>query len=348
MKTILVTGGAGFIGFHLIKSLLSEPVNRVVNLDAFTYAGEPSKLAVFDENERYVQINGDICDSKLVKEILDTYQPNVIFHLAAESHVDRSISGSHSFIRTNVVGTHTLLHESERFWSKLPSNLFRNFRFIHVSTDEVYGDAHSIFPDCFDEQSTYNPSSPYSASKASSDLLVKSWFRTYNFPAIITNCSNNFGIYQYPEKLIPVVIKSAYQFMSIPVYGDGKQVRDWIFVEDHVNALLKISAQGKVGESYNIGSNNEVSNLDIIKKICKIIDKTLQRAPGTSFSLVSFVEDRKGHDVRYAICSDKIKSNLNWEPLYDFDTTLNDTVMWYLNNDAWINEAISEKWLNDK
>lgn len=331
---ILITGGCGFIGSALIRHIISLTSHQVINLDKLTYAANPLSLSSVQDNKRYHFIQGDICDDKLVNSVFEQYQPNVVMHLAAESHVDRSIAGPADFIHTNIVGTFNLLEASRHFVNQLPSHQAKRFRFHHVSTDEVFGDLPQT--GFFNEQSAYSPSSPYSASKASSDHLVKAWHRTYGLPTLISYCSNNYGPFQHPEKLIPLTITRAIKGQHIPIYGDGQQIRDWLHVQDHVEALLTVLTQGQIGEAYAIGANNEQTNLHLVQSICKHLsilmpEHHLARNNGFE-SLIRHVKDRPGHDQRYAIDASKLMSELNWTPKYTFETGLYQTVQWYLAN----------------
>ena len=337
IKTILVTGGAGFIGSELIRHLLSSSNHSVVNVDKLTYSGNLESLESINNSKRYHFEQIDICDEIEFKRVLIEKKPDTIIHLAAESHVDRSIDGPKEFILTNIVGTYTILEQSNQYWQSLQGEKKDNFRFLHVSTDEVYGDLNGT-DDYFSEATSYDPSSPYSASKASSDHLVRAWHRTYNLPVLITNCSNNYGPYQFPEKLIPHIILNAIAGKELPVYGDGKQIRDWLFVNDHVRALMTVAFSGDIGETYNIGGNNEIQNIDVVKRICELLDDLIpEKLNGlTSFSdLITYVQDRPGHDVRYAIDASKIKNNLGWTPKEDFFSGIRKTVEWYLENLSW-------------
>ena len=337
IKTILVTGGAGFIGSELIRHLLSSSNHSVVNVDKLTYSGNLESLESINNSKRYHFEQIDICDEIEFKRVLIEKKPDTIIHLAAESHVDRSIDGPKEFILTNIVGTYTILEQSNQYWQSLQGEKKDNFRFLHVSTDEVYGDLNGT-DDYFSEATSYDPSSPYSASKASSDHLVRAWHRTYNLPVLITNCSNNYGPYQFPEKLIPHIILNAIAGKELPVYGDGKQIRDWLFVNDHVRALMTVAISGDIGETYNIGGNNEIQNIDVVKRICELLDDLIpEKLNGlTSFSdLITYVQDRPGHDVRYAIDASKIKNNLGWTPKEDFFSGIRKTVEWYLENLSW-------------
>ena len=339
---ILVTGGAGFIGSAVIRQVINHTDYSIVNIDKLTYAGNLESLHSIDENERYSFVEIDICDGKAIRSVFQKHQPDVIMHLAAESHVDRSIDGPSEFIQTNIVGTFSLLEEARTYWKGLKGNKRDKFRFHHISTDEVYGDL--VEGDgLFTETSSYSPSSPYSASKAASDHLVRAWYRTYGLPIVITNCSNNYGPYQFPEKLIPLVISSALQGQKIPIYGNGEQVRDWLYVEDHARALLKVAAKAKVGETYNIGGHNQHTNLKVVETLCSILDELVQQHPAGIIhfkELISFVEDRPGHDIRYAIDASKIDHDLGWSPTETFESGLHKTVKWYLENECWTQRVI--------
>ncbi len=339
---ILVTGGAGFIGSNFVLNWLSEIKEPIVNVDKLTYAGNLSNLALVEKVNHYF-IRGDICDKELLLAILKKYQPRAIIHFAAESHVDRSIHGPSEFIKTNIEGTFNLLEISRNYWTNLTGEGKKNFRFLHVSTDEVFGSlSYSDSP--FTEKSPYLPNSPYSASKASSDHLVRAWFHTYGLPILIGNCSNNYGPFQFPEKLIPLMILNALSGKKLPIYGDGKQIRDWLYVIDHCNALQKILFEGIPGETYNIGGQNEKTNLSVVIKICDLLDK-LSPGKNSYKDQIIFIKDRPGHDIRYAINSKKIVDKLNWVPKENFDTGIEKTVNWYLQNKQWINKIISGDYL---
>ena|SRR5690554_4253858 len=333
--TFLITGGAGFIGSAVVRYLINHTRHRVVNLDKLTYAGNLEAVRSVCESERYAFEQVDICDAAALKRVFAEHQPDVVMHLAAESHVDRSIHGPAEFIQTNVVGTYTLLETARHYWLGLAADKKSRFRFHHVSTDEVYGDLPhpSDNPNAgatlFTEQTSYAPSSPYSASKASSDHLVRAWQRTYDFPTLITNCSNNYGPYQFPEKLIPLVISNALKGKHLPIYGEGDQIRDWLYVEDHARALVLVATQGRLGETYNIGGHNEVTNIDVVNAICAILDELKPKATPYS-ELITHVTDRPGHDRRYAIDATKIHHELGWLPQETFATGLRKTVEWYL------------------
>jgi len=332
---ILVTGGAGFIGSAVIRHLIKHTDHEVLNIDKLTYAGNLESLKEIDQSPKYQFKQIDICDGEQITAAIEAFQPNAIMHLAAESHVDRSIDGPAAFIQTNIVGTYTLLEAARKYWMTLDSDTKQNFRFHHISTDEVYGDLEGT-TDLFTETTSYAPSSPYSASKASSDHLVRSWYRTYGLPVLVTNCSNNYGPYHFPEKLIPLVILNALDAKPLPVYGNGQQIRDWLFVEDHARALYKVVTEGVVGETYNIGGHNEKQNIEVVKTICKILDELKPQSSGQSYeSWITFVKDRPVHDLRYAIDAAKIKNELGWSPTETFETGIRKTVEWYLNNLEW-------------
>lgn len=335
---ILVTGGAGFIGSAVIRHLIHDTSFQVANLDALTYAGNLASLGEASKSERYHFYQNDICDAQALETIFHEFQPDIVMHLAAESHVDRSIHGPGDFIQTNIVGTYQLLEAARAYWSTLEPNRKDLFRFHHISTDEVYGDLDGT-DDLFLETTPYAPSSPYSASKASSDHLVRAWNRTYGLPVVITNCSNNYGPYHFPEKLIPHMILSALAHQPLPVYGSGLQIRDWLYVEDHARALVKVATEGVVGETYNIGGHNEKANIDVVKQICGLLDElrpwVVDGQAKPYADLITFVTDRPGHDVRYAIDAAKIERELGWRPLETFETGLQKTVQWYLDNEAW-------------
>ena len=333
---ILVTGGAGFIGSAVIRHIIQNTNNQVLNIDKLTYAGNLESLKEIDQHSNYEFKQIDICDTEQITAAIDAFQPHAIMHLAAESHVDRSIDGPAAFIQTNIVGTYTLLEAARKYWMGLDAEAQQNFRFHHISTDEVYGDLEGT-TDLFTETTSYAPSSPYSASKASSDHLVRAWHRTYGLPVIVTNCSNNYGPYHFPEKLIPLVILNALDAKPLPVYGNGQQIRDWLFVEDHARALYKVVTEGVVGETYNVGGHNEKQNIEVVKTICKILDELKPQANGQTYeSLITFVKDRPGHDLRYAIDATKIQNELGWTPTETFDTGIRKTVEWYLNNQEWV------------
>ncbi|MDC0432613.1 dTDP-glucose 4,6-dehydratase [bacterium] len=333
-QKILVTGGAGFIGSAVVRHLVNNLNCSVVNVDKLTYAGNLSSLSSVDQNPLYSFEYADINDRSLITVILDQHQPDAIMHLAAESHVDRSIDGPSDFIQTNIVGTYSLLECARSYWRQLSSSKQDDFRFHHISTDEVFGTLGET--DSFTEETAYDPRSPYSASKASSDHLVRAWHGTYGLPVVLSNCSNNYGPYHFPEKLIPLMIIKALKGEKLPVYGTGENIRDWLYVDDHANALCKILLEGKKGESYNVGGNAEVSNLDVVRNICRLLDELSPR-PGMSRyeEQIDFVADRPGHDYRYAIDSTKIRNELGWKPIETFETGLRRTVEWYLANSSW-------------
>ena len=333
MLKVIVTGGAGFIGSALIRHLIRETDVEVMNLDKLTYAGNPASLREVENSPRYHFTRADICDGAAVRTLIREFRPDAIMHLAAESHVDRSIDGPLEFVRTNVLGTATLLDAALEYWKTLPEDEKRAFRFQHISTDEVYGSLGAT--GLFTEKTPYDPRSPYSASKASSDHLVRAWHHTYGLPVLLSNCSNNYGPYHFPEKLIPLVILNALDGKPLPIYGKGENIRDWLFVEDHARALWLIDRKGKVGETYNIGGRNERTNLQVVRAICRILDELRPKASGSYADQITFVADRPGHDLRYAIDADKLRRELGWEPREDFDSGLKLTVKWYLENDWW-------------
>ncbi|WP_417372125.1 dTDP-glucose 4,6-dehydratase [Gelidibacter japonicus] len=336
---VVVTGGAGFIGSALIRFLITNTNHEVINIDKLTYAGHLESLESVAESDRYSFEQVDICDGKEVEKIFEKYSPNVVMHLAAESHVDRSIDGSAEFIKTNIVGTHVLLESAKKYWLGLDKENAESFRFLHVSTDEVYGSLGDN--DLFTEETAYDPRSPYSSSKASSDHLARAWYHTYGLPVLITNCSNNYGPFQFPEKLIPVVILKALQGENIPVYGKGDNVRDWLYVDDHARALWRVIEQGKLGETYNIGGHNEKKNLDVVHTICDTLDELVPKEAKYR-EQISFVTDRPGHDFRYAIDASKIERELGWKPEETFETGIKNTIEWYLKNMDWV-EAVTDK-----
>ena len=346
IRTILVTGGAGFIGSELVRYLLKSSKYRVVNIDKLTYSGNLQSLESIKNNSNYHFEQVDICDENEFQRVLIDNKPDIIIHLAAESHVDRSIDGPKDFIQTNIVGTFNILEQSKIYWKLLKGEKKDNFRLLHVSTDEVYGDLEGT-DDFFSEKTPYDPSSPYSASKASSDHLVRAWYKTYNLPVLITNCSNNYGPYQFPEKLIPHIILNALAGKDLPIYGDGKQIRDWLYVNDHVQALMIVALNGQIGETYNIGGNNEIQNIEVVTIICNLLDELIpDKLNGlSSFSnLITYVQDRPGHDVRYAIDASKINNDLEWEPKEDFLTGIRKTVQWYLDNLNWSENIQNESY----
>ncbi|MGQ7816788.1 dTDP-glucose 4,6-dehydratase [Metapseudomonas furukawaii] len=334
---ILVTGGAGFIGSALVRHLLTETQHEVFNVDKLTYAGNLESLAPVAASPRYRFLQADICDRAAMDEALRDFQPDAVMHLAAESHVDRSIDGPSAFIQTNIVGTYSLLESVRAYWLGLDQERKAAFRFHHISTDEVYGDLHGA-DDLFTETTPYAPSSPYSASKAASDHLVRAWSRTYGLPVLLTNCSNNYGPYHFPEKLIPLMILNALDGKPLPVYGNGQQIRDWLFVEDHARALMEVVTRGKLGETYNIGGHNEQKNLDVVRAICALLEELAPEKPAGVAryeDLITYVQDRPGHDLRYAIDAGKIERELGWTPRETFETGLRKTVRWYLDNREW-------------
>lgn len=332
---ILVTGGSGFIGSNLVRLLVEEKGESVINLDKLTYAGNAESLADLEGNPNYCFEQVDLCDAAALNAVFTKHQPDTVMHLAAESHVDRSIDGPGEFIQTNIVGTFNLLQAALGYWQSLEGDQKSNFRFLHVSTDEVYG---SLAPDAdgFSETKSYDPHSPYSASKAASDHLARAWADTYGLPILVTNCSNNYGPYQFPEKLIPVVILKCLRGEPIPVYGKGENIRDWLYVTDHAEALYTVTTKGRVGETYNIGGNNERQNIELVGTLCILMDKFAPMDNAKSYEeLISFVTDRPGHDMRYAIDSTKIREELGWEPKEDFESGFRKTVKWYLDNRVW-------------
>ena len=345
---ILVTGGAGFIGSSVVRHIIKNTQDSVINLDKLTYAGNLESLVEVSMNTRYTFEKVDICNRPELDRVFKEYKPDAVMHLAAESHVDRSITDPDEFIQTNIVGTYNLLKSACKYWNSLEEKAKTAFRFHHISTDEVYGDLphpdekkgddlHKTLP-LFTEQTSYSPSSPYSASKASSDHLVCAWFRTYGFPTIVTNCSNNYGPYHFPEKLIPLVILNAIEGKDLPIYGKGDQIRDWLYVEDHARALYKVVTEGSVGETYNIGGHNEKQNLEVVQTICSILDELIPKETKYSDQII-FVTDRAGHDRRYAIDATKMKTDLNWTPVETFKTGLRKTIQWYLDNQDWCNNV---------
>jgi dTDP-glucose 4,6-dehydratase len=338
--TILVTGGAGFIGSNFVLDWLAGSDEPVVNLDALTYAGNRANLASLDGDGRHIFVHGDICDRDLIDRLLAQHRPRAIVHFAAESHVDRSIHGPGEFMRTNVTGTFTLLEAARGYWGALEGDDKAAFRFHHVSTDEVYGSLKPTDPP-FAETNAYEPNSPYSASKAASDHLVRAWHHTYGLPVVTTNCSNNYGPYHFPEKLIPLIIVNALAGRPLPVYGDGQQVRDWLYVKDHCAAIREVLARGRLGETYNIGGWNEKPNSDIVRTVCALLDEMKPDAAGPYERLITYVKDRPGHDRRYAIDARKIERELGWKPAETFDTGIRKTVRWYLDNQSWVQDVLS-------
>lgn len=347
-KTFIVTGGAGFIGSAVVRHLINDTEYQVVNVDKLTYAGNLMSLKSVENNDRYHFEQADICDLVAMQAVFDKYQPDVVMHLAAESHVDRSINGPSEFVQTNVVGTYTLLEVARAYWSNLSDDKKSAFRFHHISTDEVYGDLHGT-DDLFTETTPYAPSSPYSATKASSDHLVRAWLRTFGLPTIVTNCSNNYGPYHFPEKLIPLMILNALSGKPLPVYGDGKQIRDWLFVEDHARALVQVATKGEIGETYNIGGHNEKQNIEVVKTLCVLLEELSPNKPAgvaNYADLITYVKDRPGHDVRYAIDASKIERELGWKPQETFESGLRKTVQWYLDNQAWWQAILNGSYRN--
>ena len=342
---LLVTGGAGFIGSNFVLSSIAQTGEAVVNLDKLTYAGNLRNLAALEGDARHAFVQGDICDRALVRRLLDAHRPRAIVHFAAESHVDRSIEGPAEFVQTNVVGTFSLLEEARAHWSALPTAEKDSFRFLHVSTDEVYGSLGADDP-AFRETTRYAPNSPYAASKAASDHLVRAYHHTYGLPALTTNCSNNYGPYQFPEKLIPLVIHNALAGKPLPVYGDGNNVRDWLYVLDHCAAIRLALDKGRPGETYNIGGNGERTNIEVVRLICDVLDQAQPRSRGRYAELIEFVKDRPGHDRRYAIDSAKIRRDLGWWPQESFESGLEQTVRWYLANRAWTEDITSGAYRN--
>ncbi|HJL93076.1 MAG TPA: dTDP-glucose 4,6-dehydratase [Woeseiaceae bacterium] len=342
MSCFLVTGGSGFIGSAYIRFLINSTNHQVINIDKLTYASNLESLEMVEKNPRYHFVEGDILDEKLLGKLFQDFHPDYVVHLAAESHVDRSIQNSRNFIETNIIGTYNLLEISRRYWLSLSSKERLKFKFHHISTDEVFGSLSSI--GLFNEKSPYDPSSPYSASKAGSDHLVRSWHKTYGLPTLISNCSNNYGPYQFPEKLIPLTIMNAMEEKPITIYGDGMNVRDWIFVEDHVEAMYAVILKGEAGNSYCIGGDNQKTNVEVVEELCNILDAILPRnmSPQSSYhDLITFIKDRPGHDFRYAIESSKIHKNLQWKPAETFQSGLEKTVQWYIKNISWLKNTKS-------
>ena len=347
MKTFLVTGGAGFIGGNFILSLIKTCQVKIINYDKLTYAGNLDTLVSVEKNPHYTFEQGDICDKNRLKNLFEKYEIDAVVHFAAESHVDRSIEAPGDFIQTNIVGTYELLEITRWYWQKLSATRKNNFRFLHVSTDEVYGSLGET--DLFTEETAYAPNSPYAASKASSDHLVRAYHKTFNLPVLTTNCSNNYGPYQFPEKLLPLMITKALSGKPLPVYGDGKQIRDWLYVEDHCRAILEVLEKGTVGQVYNIGGHNEKTNLDVVQTLCHILDEMVPDSPHRPHeNLISFVEDRPGHDRRYAIDASKIQNLLGWVPQESFETGLLKTVLWYLDNKTWTERVLSEAYQGER
>jgi len=338
-KTFLITGGAGFIGSTVIRHIINNTNHQVVNVDKLTYAGNLQSLEGIEGSDDYHFEHKDICNSDDMRQVFFEYKPDIVMHLAAESHVDRSIDGPGDFMQTNIMGTYVLLEEARTYWSELDSEKKKSFRFHHISTDEVYGDLPH--PDeqegdlpLFTESTSYEPSSPYSASKASSDHLVRAWLRTFKFPTLISNCSNNYGPFQFPEKLIPLVMLNALEGKPLPIYGKGNQIRDWLYVDDHARALFLVATEGKIGETYNIGGHNEKQNIEVVETICKILDNFCPKDESYD-KQITYVADRPGHDMRYAIDATKIQNELGWAPQETFETGMAKTIQWYLDNEPW-------------
>jgi len=346
--TILVTGAAGFIGSNFVLDWLTQSTEEVVSLDLLTYAGNLQNLSSLNQNPHHHFVKGNIGDRNLVSELLKKYQVRAIINFAAESHVDRSIHESKDFIETNILGTYNLLESARSYWNDLDKNLKKDFRFLHISSDEVYGSISS-FDHPSNEKDPYKPNSPYSASKAASDHLVRAWFQTYKFPVLTVNSANNYGPYQFPEKLIPLCILNALNGKPLPIYGDGQQIRDWLYVKDHCAAIREILNLGQIGETYNVGGQNEKTNLEVVETLCAILDKLKLKSDGKSYSeQITFVKDRPGHDKRYAIDASKLKSEINWKPQETFETGLRKTVLWYLKHETWMNHVVSgeyEDWI---
>jgi dTDP-glucose 4,6-dehydratase len=346
LKVILVTGGAGFIGSNFVHNQLKTTENTIINLDKLTYAGNPENLASLAHETRHVFVQGDIGDRSLVDQLLAEHQPDIIVNFAAESHVDRSIHGPEDFIQTNVVGTFQLLEATRAYWAKLNPNLQTSFRFLHISTDEVYGSLTADEP-AFSETKAYAPNSPYSASKAASDHLVRAYHHTYGLPTLTTNCSNNYGPFQFPEKLIPLLIMNALQGKALPIYGDGQNIRDWLYVEDHCTAIAAVLEKGIIGEVYNIGGNYEKTNLEIVHTVCAILDELVPDSPyRPHHELITYVKDRPGHDRRYAIDPSKIAREIGWQPAETFESGIRKTVTWYLENSTWVENITSGSYQN--
>lgn len=346
-KTLFITGGAGFIGSALIRRLVQHSDYRLINIDKLTYAGNLESLAEVDSKQNYDFIQADICDAETIDSLFKQYQPDALMHLAAESHVDRSIDGPADFVQTNLVGTYTLLEAARKHWLSLDAEKAGTFRFHHISTDEVYGSLGES--GLFTEQTAYQPNSPYSATKAGSDHLVRAWHHTFGLPVVMTNCSNNYGPYQFPEKLIPLMINNALAGNPLPVYGNGENIRDWLYVDDHVEALQLVLERGAVGESYNIGGFNEHTNLDVVHRLCDTLDELLPESPFKPHrQLIEFVTDRPGHDQRYAIDASKINQELGWQPRETFDSGLRKTVRWYLENQLWSQRVLDGSYQQER
>ncbi|WP_339670078.1 dTDP-glucose 4,6-dehydratase [Dasania marina] len=343
---ILITGGAGFIGSAVIRHIINNTSDYVINVDKLTYAGNLESLVDIADSGRYFLEQVDICDRTKLDRVFGHYRPDAVMHLAAESHVDRSIDGPADFVETNIIGTYTLLEAARHYWLTLDGPAKQLFRFHHISTDEVYGDLAGT-EDLFTEKNAYAPSSPYAASKASSDHLVRAWQRTYGLPTVITNCSNNYGPYHFPEKLIPLMILNALEGKPLPVYGDGQQIRDWLYVEDHARALYLVATKGCVGETYNIGGHNEKANIDVVKIICELLEEFAPSASGYA-SLITYVKDRPGHDIRYAIDARKIEKDLDWIPEESFESGMRKTVEWYLNNKGWWSRVLDGSYSRER
>ncbi|HIF9306007.1 TPA: dTDP-glucose 4,6-dehydratase [Photobacterium damselae] len=347
---ILVTGGAGFIGSAVVRHIINNTQDSVINLDKLTYAGNLESLSDVENSDRYVFEQVDICDREELDRVFAQHQPDAVMHLAAESHVDRSIDGPAAFIETNIIGTYTMLEAARQYWNQLDEVRKSAFRFHHISTDEVYGDLEGT-DDLFTETTSYSPSSPYSASKASSDHLVRAWLRTYGFPTMVTNCSNNYGPYHFPEKLIPLMILNALEGKQLPVYGNGMQIRDWLYVEDHASALYTVVTQGEIGETYNIGGHNEKTNIEVVKTICSLLEELVPNKPqgiAQYQDLITYVTDRPGHDVRYAIDATKIAAELGWKPAETFESGIRKTLVWYLNNEQWWSRVLDGSYSRER
>ena len=356
MAQYLVTGGAGFIGSAVIRHIINSTQDEVINVDKLTYAGNLESLSPVSESDRYSFEQVDICNRSELDRVFSSYQPDAVMHLAAESHVDRSIDGPAAFIETNIVGTYTLLEAARHYWKSIKQEGKSSFRFHHISTDEVYGDLDGP-EDLFTETTPYDPSSPYSASKASSDHLIRAWLRTYGLPIVITNCSNNYGPYHFPEKLIPLMILNALEGKPLPVYGDGQQIRDWLYVEDHARALYLVATKGIIGETYNIGGHNEMANIDVVRTICNLLEELVPLDTGHSHAsgnlkayedLITFVEDRPGHDLRYAIDASKIEQELGWKPRETFKSGIRKTIEWYLGNRHWCERVLDGSYSRER
>ncbi|WP_201601772.1 dTDP-glucose 4,6-dehydratase [Psychrobacter piscatorii] len=346
---ILITGGAGFIGSAVIRHIIANTSHNVLNIDKLTYAGNLESLVDISDSSRYHFSLNNICNKSAMEKVFHDFEPDIVMHLAAESHVDRSITGSADFIETNIIGTYTLLEVARQYYTNLSDIKKAIFRFHHISTDEVYGDLEEGSDNLFVESTAYAPSSPYSASKASSDHLVRAWYRTYGLPIVITNCSNNYGPYHFPEKLIPLTILNALKGKPLPIYGNGLQVRDWLYVEDHARALFLVATEAEIGETYNIGGHNELKNIDVVKGICNLLEELVPNKPngiGNYVDLITYVKDRPGHDLRYAIDASKIQKELGWTPNEIFETGLRKTVQWYLDNQDWVENVETGEYKN--